>query len=62
MSGTTKLIVYILLAVVFGWIAVKVVLHLFYMALPFIVIGAVVLFVAGLVSRKALGGSRRTLP
>lgn len=62
MSGTTKLIVYILLTVVVGWIAVKILMGLFFMALPFIVVGAIVLLIAGLVSRKALGGGRRTLP
>lgn len=62
MSGTTKLILYILLAVFAGWIAVKILMHVLAMLIPILIIGAVVVLVVSIVSRKALGGGRRTLP
>ena len=62
MSGSLKLGLYILLAVIVGWIAVKIVFALVASLLPILIIGAVVLVVVGLVSQKALGGGRRTLP
>jgi hypothetical protein len=62
MSGSLKLGLYILLAVIFGWIAIKIVMGLVASLLPILIIGAVVLVVVGLVSQKALGGGRRTLP
>lgn len=66
MSGTTKLILYILLTVVVGWVAVKLVSALLGMLMgilvPVVVIGGVVLLISFIVNRKALGGGRRTLP
>ncbi len=66
MSGTTKLILYILLTVVVGWVAVKLVSALLGMLMgilvPVVVIGGVVLLISLIVNRKALGGGRRTLP
>jgi len=62
MSGSLKLGLYILLAVIVGWFAVKLVFGLVATFLPLIIIAGVVLVVVGLVSQKALGGGRRTLP
>lgn len=62
MSGSLKLGLYILLAVIVGYIAVKIVFGIIASLLPILIIGAVVLVIVGLVSQKALGGGRRTLP
>jgi hypothetical protein len=62
MSGSLKLGLYLLLAVIVGWFAIKIVLALVAPLVPILFIGAIVLVVVGLVSQKALGGGRRTLP
>ena len=62
MSGSLKLGLYILLAVIVGWFAVKIILGLMSTLLPILIIGAIVLVVVGIVSQKALGGGRRPLP
>jgi hypothetical protein len=62
MSGSLKLGLYILLAVIVGWFAVKIILGLVSWLLPILIVGAIVLVVVGIVSQKALGGGRRTLP
>ena len=62
MSGSLKLGLYILLTVILGWFVFKVVVGLVAWLLPILIVGAVVLVIVGLVSQKALGGNRRTLP
>ena len=68
MSGTTKLVLYILGFVVLGWAAVKIIEMLIGMvtialafAIPIVVVGVIIYAVFAL-SRKSLGGGRRTLP
>ena len=62
MSGSLKLGLYILAAVIVGYFAFHLVAFLFSKFIWILILGAVVLIVAGLVSQKALGGGRRTLP
>ena len=62
MSGSLKLGLYLLLAVIVGWFVFKLVLGLVSMILPILIVGAVVFVIVGLVSQKALGGGRKTLP
>lgn len=62
MSGSTKLGLYILLAVVIGFFAVKMVFAIFASLLPILILVGLGLLVVGVVSRKALAGGRRTLP
>lgn len=62
MSGSLKLGLYILFAVVVGWLAVKLLAGILSMLGPLLIIAAVGLIIVGFVSRKALGGGRRTLP
>lgn len=69
MSGTTKLVLYILAFVVLGWAAIKIV-HMLIgavtlalaFAIPVLVIGGVVYAVFAIANRKSIGGGRRTLP
>lgn len=58
MSGSLKLGLYILAAVIGAYILFAVVKAI----LPILIIAGIGLIVYGLVSRKALSGSRRTLP
>ena len=62
MSGSVKLGLYILIAVIAGWFAIKLVMGLLAWMTPLLIFLAVGLLIVGVVSRKALGGSRRTLP
>lgn len=62
MSGSIKLGLYILVAVVVGYFAITLVLGLFYKMIPILIMGALALVVFGIISRKALNGGRRTLP
>lgn len=62
MSGSIKLGIYILLAVILGYFAFKLVLGVLSMAIPILIVAGIALVIFGVVSRKALGGSRRTLP
>ncbi|MEA2553924.1 MAG: hypothetical protein QOJ65_2100 [Fimbriimonadaceae bacterium] len=62
MSGSVKLGLYILIGVVVGYFALKFLLALVWTFLPVLILVGVGLLVVGVVSRKALGGSRRTLP
>ena len=58
MSGSLKLGLYIVGAVIAIYLAFKVVS----MLLPILILAGIGLIVYGLVSRKALSGGRRTLP
>jgi hypothetical protein len=62
MSGSLKLGLYILLAVIVGWFAIKLAVGIFFTFLPLLIMVAIGLVIVGAISRKALGGSRRTLP
>lgn len=62
MSGSLKLGLYILLGVIVCYFGFHLVAFLLAKFVWILVLGAVVLIVAGLVSQKALGGGRRTLP
>jgi hypothetical protein len=62
MSGSLKLGLYILIGVIVVWFGIKLLMSLVATILPILILGAVVLVVVGLVSQKALGGGRRTLP
>jgi len=62
MSGSLRLGLYILAAVIVGYFAIHLITFLFAKFLWLLILGAVVLIIAGLVSQKALGGGRRTLP
>jgi hypothetical protein len=58
MSGSLKLGLYIVGAVVAIYLVYKMVI----MLLPILILAGIGLIVYGLVSRKALSGGRRTLP
>ena len=63
MSGSVKLGLYILLAVVGVTIVFKIVGAIVGLLMPILIIGGIALVIVGLVSgRRALGGGRRTLP
>lgn len=62
MSGSLKLGLYILIAVIVGWFAVKLVAGLLSLLMPLLIVAAVGLIIVGFVRHRALGGGRRTLP
>jgi hypothetical protein len=62
MSGSLKLGLYLLAAVLVISIGIKLLGALLGMLMPFLILAGVALVIYGLVSRKALGGGRRTLP
>ena len=62
MSGSLRLGLYILAAVIVGFFAIKLIGFLFAKFLWILILGSIVLIVGGLISQKALGGGRRTLP
>jgi hypothetical protein len=62
MSGSLKLGLYILGAVIIGFFAIKLIGFLFAKFLWILILGSIVLIIGGLISQKALGGGRRTLP
>ncbi len=62
MSGPLKLGLYLLAIVLAAVLAVKILSVALGLLMPILIIAGIVLVVYGLVSRKALGGGRRTLP
>ena len=62
MSGSLRLGLYILAAVIVGFFAIKLIGFLFAKFLWILILGSIVLIIGGLISQKALGGGRRTLP
>ena len=62
MSGSLKLGLYILLVVIVGWIGFHIVTFILARVLTLVIMLAIGLVIVNMVSRKALGGSRRTLP
>lgn len=62
MSNPAKLGIYLLVGVIGLLIAVKLIATILGWLLPLIVVAGIALIVFGLVSRKSLGGSGRSLP
>lgn len=62
MSGSLKLGLYILAVVIVGWIGFHIVTFILARVLTLVIMLAIGLVIVNMVSRKALGGSRRTLP